>query len=166
LAKPLRRERVTELVHHELGDIIQREVRDPRLGWVTVTRVEMSPDLCYAKVFVSLLGGDEHAQRQSLRILERAGAFIRTELGRRVRLRQTPELHFKLDHSLEHSQRVMEILNEIRISPASEASAGDSAGAAAAEDGNRAEDPGTASQGGEAGSQTPDGTGGEEDAVR
>jgi len=120
LARPLRRERVTELVHHELGDIIQREVRDPRLGWVTVTRVEMSPDLCYAKVFVSVLGGDERAQRLSLRILERAGAFIRTELGRRIRLRQTPELHFKLDRSLEHSQRVMEILNEISAASAGE----------------------------------------------
>lgn len=147
MAKPLRRERVTELVHHELSDIIQREVRDPRLGWVTVTRVEMSPDLCYAKVFVSVLGGDERAHRQSLRILERAGAFIRTELGRRIRLRQTPELHFKLDHSLEHSQRVMEILNEISAAPA--------AGAQSAETQGEAEGDGTA----------PDDAGGEEDAT-
>ncbi len=146
MARPLRRERVTELVHHELGDIIQREVRDPRLGWVTVTRVEMSPDLCHAKVFVSVLGGDDRAQRQSLRILERAGAFIRTELGRRIRLRQTPELHFKLDHSIEHSQRVMEILNEIGAAPASEAGAAD--GGAEAADGSE-----------------PGETGGEEDAT-
>jgi len=72
VARPLRRERVTELIHHELGDIIQREVRDPRLGWVTVTRVEMSSDLCYAKVFISVLGGDERARENSLRILEGA----------------------------------------------------------------------------------------------
>ncbi len=117
MAGPLRRERVTELVHHELSDILQREIRDPRLGWATVTRVEMSPDLCYAKVYVSVFGDDEQAQEQSLRVLERASAFIRSQLGRRVRLRQTPELHFKLDHSLEHSQRVMDILKEIEIPP-------------------------------------------------
>jgi ribosome-binding factor A len=116
----LRRERVTEQVHHELGDIIQKEIRDPRLGWVTVTRVEMSPDLCYAKVFVSVLDPDENARRRSLRVLERAGAFIRTELSRRVRLRQSPELHFKLDRSLEHSQRVMDILKQIEIPPEAE----------------------------------------------
>jgi len=128
LAGPLRRERVTELVHHELSDIIQREVRDPRLGWVTVTRVEMSPDLCYAKVFVSILGGDERAHQNSLRVLERAGAFIRAELGRRIRLRQTPELHFKLDHSIEHSQRVMELLNEIKTERVPEDPSGRAAG--------------------------------------
>ena len=141
MAQPLRRERVTELVHHELGDIIQREVRDPRLGWVTVTRVEMSPDLRYARVFVSVLGGDEQAHRHSLTVLERAGAFIRTELGRRIRLRMTPELQFKLDHSLEHSQRIMDLLREIGAegrpgahAPEVEGGGDDSAGRAEADE--------------------------------
>ncbi len=137
MVRPLRRERVTELIHHELGDIIQREVRDPRLGWVTVTRVEMSSDLCYAKVFISILGGDERAQQHSLRILERAGAFIRTELGRRIRLRQTPELQFKLDHSLEHSQRVMDLLRGIEQEGAAEPPASTPPGAGGGEDSAR-----------------------------
>jgi len=116
LAKQLRRDRVGEQIHHEISDIIQQEIRDPRLGWVTVTRVEMSPDLCVAKVFVSIYG-DDTKQSESIKVLDRAASFIRSELGRRVRLRLTPEVHFKLDRSLEHSQRIMDILRDTEIPP-------------------------------------------------
>lgn len=117
MAKQVRRERVAEQVHQELSQIIQRHLRDPRLGWATVTRVDMSPDLCYAKVFISVFG-ETAAQEASLGVLEKAAPFLRGELGRRIRLRQTPELQFRLDHSLEHSQRVQELLNELDIPPA------------------------------------------------
>lgn len=119
----MRRERVAEQVHHELSQIIQHDVRDPRIGWVTVTRVEMSPDLCYAKVYISVLG-DDQAERTSISVLERAKPFLRRELGRRVRLRQTPELQLRLDHSIEHSQRIMDLLKETEIPPADEGSDG------------------------------------------
>ncbi len=124
MAKQMRRERVAEQVRQELSQIIQQEMNDPRIGWATVTRVEMSPDLCYAKVYVSVLGEPE-AVGQSIDVLRRASSFLRTELGRRVRLRQIPELQFKEDHSLEHSQRIMEVLKETEIPPADESEAGE-----------------------------------------
>ena len=113
MANPVRRERVAEQIHKELGILIQSEVRDPRLGWSTVTHVEMSPDLAYAKVYVSVLG-DEAVQKTSLQVLHRARSFLRGQLGQRVRLRTVPELQFRLDRGFEHSQRIMDILNAER----------------------------------------------------
>ena len=117
MAAPLRRERVAAQIRTVLSDIVQHHIRDPRLGWATITRVEMSSDLCYAKVFISVLG-DEKAREKSFEVLERAMGFIRRELGRRLRIRQTPEIHFKPDDSLEKSQRVGEILRGLKIPPA------------------------------------------------
>jgi ribosome-binding factor A len=119
VASPMRRERVAEQLHHELSDILQNEVNDPRKGWLTVVRVEMSPDLGYAKAFVSIYG-DDRVKRETLHVLEHAGRFIRTEIGRRIRLRQTPEIHFELDESIEHSQRIHDILKQTPIPPAEE----------------------------------------------
>ncbi len=122
MATPMRRQRVAEQIRQELSSIIQHDIRDPRKGWVTVTRVEMSSDLCYARVFISILG-DEEAQQASWAVLERAVAYMRGELGRRIRrLRQIPELQLKHDDSLEHSQRVMDILRDTPIPPESEES--------------------------------------------
>jgi ribosome-binding factor A len=116
VAGPVRRERVAEQMRQELSDVIQREIRDPRKGWVTVTRVEMSPDLHYAKVFVSVYG-DEEAQQVTMKVLTRAASFIRGVIGRRVRLRQTPELRFFLDDSIKQSQRILDLLRETDIPP-------------------------------------------------
>lgn len=116
MASPLRRERVAEEIRAELSQILQHEMRDPRMGWVTVTRVEMSPDLAHAKVFLSVYGSDAD-QAASLRVLERAAGYIRAELGRRIRLRQTPELHFRGDDSIEQSQRIQDLLNRTPIPP-------------------------------------------------
>jgi ribosome-binding factor A len=117
VAAPLRRERVAAQIRMELSDIVQHHIRDPRLGWATITRVEMSPDLCYAKVFISVYG-DEQARKRTFDVLEHALGFIRRELARRVRMRQAPEIHFKPDESIEQSQRVGEILRGIEIPPA------------------------------------------------
>jgi len=116
VASPMRRERVAEQILHELGDIVQNGIHDPRKGWVTVVRVEMSPDLCYARAFVSVYG-DEEAKRAALAVLERAARFVRGEIGRRVRLRQTPEITFLLDQSIEQGQRIQDILRETPIPP-------------------------------------------------
>jgi len=116
VASPLRRERVAEQIRQELSEILREEVRDPRVGWVTLTRVLMSTDLNYAKVYVSIYG-DEVTQRTGLVALERAARFIRSALGHRIRLRQTPELTFHLDTSIAHSQRIMDVLRETEIPP-------------------------------------------------
>jgi len=118
MASPLRRERVAEQVRAVLSEIVQHQLSDPRMGWVTVTRVEMSPDLCYAKIFVSIYGA-ERDREASLQVLQHAAGFIRGELGRRIRLRQTPELHFRSDHSIEQSQRIHDILKQTPIPPES-----------------------------------------------
>jgi ribosome-binding factor A len=125
VASPVRRERVAGQVRNELSDILQHEIRDPRLGWVTVTRVEMSPDLCYAKVFISIYG-DTAASRATLQVLDRAQGYLRSELGRRLRIRQTPELQFRIDDSLAHSQRIQELLDATEIPPSAEEGEGES----------------------------------------
>jgi ribosome-binding factor A len=119
MASPLRRERVAEQIREELSDILQHQLSDPRMGWITVTRVEMSPDLCYAKAFVSIYG-PEKDRLASLRVLEHAAGFIRAELGRRVRLRQTPEVQFREDDSIEQTQRIHDILSRTEIPPETE----------------------------------------------
>jgi ribosome-binding factor A len=112
----LRRERVAEQIRHELSDIIQQDLGDPRRGWTTVTRVEMSPDLRYAKVFISIYG-DDQTKGLTLKILKNAGRFLRGAVGRRLRLREVPDLHFVLDESIERSQRILDILRETEIPP-------------------------------------------------
>ena len=143
MAAPLRRERVAAQIRTVLSDIVQHHIRDPRLGWATITRVEMSSDLCYAKVFISVYG-DEQARKRTFDVLEHALGFIRRELARRVRLRQAPEIHFRPDESIEQSQRVGEILRGIEIRPAepevAEAQPGQEGGGEAEREGDQEED--------------------------
>ncbi|NLC56865.1 MAG: 30S ribosome-binding factor RbfA [Armatimonadetes bacterium] len=107
-----RQRRVAELIKAEVSQILQREVSDPRLGFVTVTDVEVTPDLRDARVFISVLGEPEQA-RESIAALQRAAKYIRGLLGRRVDLRVIPELTFKLDRSFERGARVLELLHEL-----------------------------------------------------
>lgn len=108
-----RPERVGEAIKEEISDILRNEIKDPRIGFVSVVEVEVSPDLRHAKVYVSVLG-DEEARVQSLKGLESATGFIRSEIGRRIRLRHTPEILFRLDKSIEHGVKIARLLNEIR----------------------------------------------------
>lgn len=108
-----RPERVGEAIKEEISDILRNEIKDPRIGFVSVVEVEVSPDLRHAKVYVSVLGDDE-ARVQSLKGLESATGFIRSEIGRRIRLRHTPEILFRLDKSIEHGVKIARLLNEIR----------------------------------------------------
>jgi ribosome-binding factor A len=96
----------------ELSDIIQRKLKDPRRGFLTLTGVEVSKDLHVAKVYVSALSEDE--LNAAMETLKRAKGFLRSELGPRLGLRHVPELHFQPDHSAEHGLRVAEILDELR----------------------------------------------------
>jgi ribosome-binding factor A len=108
----IRVNRIGEQIKKELSQIIQQEMKDPRIGFVTVTNVEMSGDLQLAKVFVSVLGDDEGKQ-QSLASLEKAKGYLRSEIGRRIQMRHTPELIFKMDESLAHSQHITKLLDEV-----------------------------------------------------
>lgn len=108
----LRVSRVGEQIKKEIVDIVRSEVKDPRVGFVTITSVEASGDLQHATVYVSVLG-DEEKRKASLEALQKASGFIRSEVGRRVRLRRTPELHFKLDTSLDYSTRISAVLKDI-----------------------------------------------------
>ena len=107
-----RQRRVAELVHRELGLLLMREVRDPRLADVTITEVRMTPDLLIARVYFTVLGGDEEA-RDALTALERANGFLRSSLANRVRLRSAPELAFELDNSAAYAQRIDELLAQV-----------------------------------------------------
>jgi ribosome-binding factor A len=105
--------RLEELLLREFANLLQREVRDPRLRNVVPTRVELSPDLRHAKVFVSVLN-EEMQRQEAIRALERAEGFLRRELAHRLNLRVTPELQFLLDRGAEHSQRIATILEELQ----------------------------------------------------
>ncbi|HIE50360.1 MAG TPA: 30S ribosome-binding factor RbfA [Armatimonadetes bacterium] len=104
-----RRERIQELVKEELGQILLREMRDPRLGFVTITDVELSGDLRRARVYVSVMGSAEK-QEESLAVLRGAIGFLRRELGRRLSLRYIPDLTFSLDHTAERAARIEALL--------------------------------------------------------
>lgn len=107
-----RPERVAELLQQVLAELIRDEVRDPRIGFVTVTEVRVSPDLKHARVFVSCLG--ELSDREaSVKALNRASAFLRRALGRETRLKYVPDLEFDEDRTLETSLRVERLLDEI-----------------------------------------------------
>lgn len=95
-----------------LGDLLQRHVKDPRVGFVTITRVQVNPDLSRAHVYYTVLG-DREAQAQTHEGLESASSFLRTEVGRQIRLKTLPELVFRPDDSVEHGRRVDRLLEHI-----------------------------------------------------
>lgn len=107
-----RARRLAELVKEEIAQMLQRGLKDPRIGFVSVTGVEVSPDLGHIKVYLSPYG-DEEAKRQTMAGLESARGFIRSELGQCLRLRHTPELELIADDSIERGARIIALLNEI-----------------------------------------------------
>ena len=106
-----RRERLGDQLRVEIADLIQKEVRDPRVGFVTVTEVRMSPDLKHARVYVSILG-DEAQTAESLDALERSRGFLKSQIGHRLKLRYVPQLRFVLDETLDKSARIESLLKE------------------------------------------------------
>ncbi len=108
-----RTERVQEFLRQEISDILMRDIKDPRLGFVTVTGVEVTKDLRHAKVFVSIMG-DEAAKEQSLMILQRASGHIRSEVAHRSTMKTTPQLSFRTDTAVEQGSRIFEILQQVK----------------------------------------------------
>ena len=108
-----RPERVAELVRQTVGAFLTGDVRDPRIGFVTVTGVEVTADLSHANVQVSVMGTEEEKAR-SLEGLTSAARFLRAQLSKELTLRTGPELHFRLDRGLEHAQRINQVLKDLR----------------------------------------------------
>jgi ribosome-binding factor A len=108
-----RRERVEELIVREVSDILRREVSDPRIGFVTITGAKISPDLRHARVYVSILGSEEK-QAEALKGLQSAARFIRGELGKRIEMRDTPQLVFQIDTAIAHGARIFELLEQVK----------------------------------------------------
>ena len=106
-------DRVSELISEEVSKIIQFELKDPRLGLVTVTGVEMGSDLRNAKIYISVHGGKEDVER-SIQILTGASGFIRKEIGKRVRLKYIPKLTFQWDKSTDYAMHIEELLKQIK----------------------------------------------------
>lgn len=102
-----------ELLKEELDDIIRREVKDPRIGFFSITNVEVPPDLRTARVYVSVLGSDEE-RVATIDALSSASGFVRHHLKPRLRMRQIPVLEFRDDRSMEYAQQISHTLREIR----------------------------------------------------
>jgi ribosome-binding factor A len=108
-----RPQRVGDQIRAELGDLLTRHVKDPGIGFVTVTWVKVSADLQAARVYYTSLG-DDRARRDTARALQRALPFLRHEIAGRLRLRRAPELTFTYDESIERGERIEQLLEEIR----------------------------------------------------
>ncbi len=107
-----RTQRVGGQIQRELAQLIQQELRDPRIGLVTISAVEMSKDMTHAKVFITLMNPEQDVN-ETIKALKGASGFLRHALGKRVLLRVIPELHFVYDSSLAEGMRVTELLNAV-----------------------------------------------------
>ena len=117
MANPQRLRRVADQIQRELSDILRTELKDPRVGMITLTGVEVSPDFAHAKVFFTSLA--EVASRDEVRAgLKRAGGFLRTMLGARMKIHNTPELHFVYDESVESGIRLTHLIEDAVASDA------------------------------------------------
>jgi len=105
--------RVGEQIHKEVSALLQKGLNDPRVGFLTITAVEMTSDLSLARIYFTVFG-DENVRRETLKGLTHAVPYFRREIGRQLRLRHTPDLLFQFDKSLEQGNRIESLLREIR----------------------------------------------------
>jgi len=116
-----RKDRVAEQVRRELADLIRTQLKDPRVGMISITDVEVTADYAHAKVFFSTLAGSEKLQ-EVMTGLQNASGFLRRELGKRISIHMTPQLHFVFDQSLERGADLSKLIQEaVAISASSEA---------------------------------------------
>ena len=107
-----RQEKLGELIAAELSDLLRNRVKDPRVGFASITRVEVSGDLRHAKVFVSVMGTPEE-QAATMKGLRNATGYLRHELAERIVLRYMPEINFRLDTSIEEGARILELIRQV-----------------------------------------------------
>jgi len=110
--RPNRPQQLGELIREEMSDLLQREMSDPRVELVSITEVEVTQDLKYARIYFSRLGDDAERQ-ETLKALQHATPYLRRLLAGRLTIRSVPEIEFRLDSSLEHGERVMRLLNQL-----------------------------------------------------
>jgi len=108
-----RTDRLNEQLKQEISILVRDEVRDPRVGMVTITAVETSPELDHAKVYITTLGDNEE-KKEAVVGLQSAAPFVRSQLSRRLHIRRVPELHFHIDRVLEEANRIEALLREVR----------------------------------------------------
>jgi ribosome-binding factor A len=120
MANAQRLRRVADQIQRELAEILRTELKDPRVGMVTLTGVEVSPDLAHAKVYFTSLAGTEHRDEVHAG-LKRASGFLRSMLGARLRVHNTPELHFVYDDSVETGIRLTHLIDEAVAADAAQA---------------------------------------------
>jgi len=126
MAQGHRPDRVGDQIRQELSDLLSRGVvHDPGIGFITLTRVKMSPDLQLARVFYTMMG-DAAARRDTAAALERATPFLRRHIASRLRLRRVPELDFRFDESVAHQDRIEQILRDLHAEDAQRAAGGES----------------------------------------
>jgi len=118
-----RSEKVADLIHKEISEMLVKTIKDPRIGFVTITRVEASEDCRSAKVYFSVTGTREDRER-SMKGLSSAKGYVRKELGRRIRLRYTPEIIFKFDPSIEYAIHIGEVLRHLKEDEGTDGNAG------------------------------------------
>src|SRR6476660_4323625 len=112
IAQGSRPARVADQIRGELGSLLAREVHDPGIGFVTITRVSVTPDLQHARIWYTALG-DDQARRNSSRALERAAPFLRRQIGSRLRLKRVPDLEFVYDESIAGQARIEQLLKDL-----------------------------------------------------
>lgn len=120
MANPHRQEKLGELIAAELSDLMRTRVKDPRVGFASITHVEVSGDLRHAKVMVSVMGTEEE-QAATMQGLKNASGFLRRELAERITLRYMPDLVFKLDHSIAEGARILALINQVNQEDTSQA---------------------------------------------
>lgn len=118
-----RSEKVADLIHKEISEMLVKTIKDPRIGFVTITRVEASEDCRSAKVYFSMTGTREDRER-SMKGLSSAKGYVRKELGRRIRLRYTPEIIFKFDPSIEYAIHIGEVIRHLKKDEETDGNAG------------------------------------------
>jgi ribosome-binding factor A len=106
-----RAQRVGDQLQRELAELLRDEVKDPRVGRITITMVDVSPDLSHAKVLFTHLAGREHAE-EAVRALQHAAGFLRSELSHRLQLYSVPQLHFVYDDSIESGLRLSQLIDD------------------------------------------------------
>ena len=109
----MRAQRVGEQIKKELSDILMREVKDPRVEFVTVTGVDVTGDLQQATVYFTVLGEPEEKE-ETMQALKKARGFIRSEIGKRIQLRKTPDIEFEFDESIAHGNRIEKLINDLK----------------------------------------------------
>lgn len=113
MAQAWRKDRLSSEIVRQTGMILTQELRDPRLGFMTVTRVKVSDDYKYARIFVSIMGSKKQ-KKLGLSGLKSAQGFVQRELSRRIRMRQFPSIHFELDESIDKAFKITKIMDDIK----------------------------------------------------